>query len=78
MALPTRAFMWRFMVTMMLATLICGCTSVQPWERGTLAKKQMELNPRPLHSKLRQHLHHSREAASGEDTAAAGGGCGCY
>ncbi len=56
---------------------LSGCSSVTPWERGTLAKSQMNLQPSPLQSSLRAHQYGSREAASGGGEAA-GGGCGCY
>ena len=54
-----------------------GCTTVQPWERGNLAKPQMALDPYPMQSALRGHIYGSREAAAGGN-AAQGGGCGCY
>ena len=57
--------------------LITGCTTVQPWERGNLAKPQMALDPYPMQSALRAHNYGSREAAAGGN-AAQGGGCGCY
>jgi hypothetical protein len=56
--------------------LLTGCTSVEPWERGTLAKPEMALDPNAVHTALRVHKFTSREAASGGD-AATGGGCGC-
>jgi Domain of unknown function (DUF4266) len=56
---------------------VSACTSVQPWERGNLAKPQMALDPYPLQSALRAHNYGSREAAAGGN-AAQGGGCGCY
>lgn len=56
---------------------LSACSSVSPWERGTLAKSQMNLVPSPLQSSLRSHQYGSREAASGGGEAA-GGGCGCY
>ncbi len=56
---------------------LCACTTVQPWERGTLAKPQMALDPAPMQRALSDHVYQSREAASGGD-AAQGGGCGCY
>lgn len=56
---------------------LSGCTTVQPWERGNLAKPQMALDPHPLQSALRAHNYGSREAAAGGN-AAQGGGCGCY
>jgi starvation-inducible outer membrane lipoprotein len=60
-----------------LGVLLTACTTVQPWERGNLAKPQMALDPYPLQSALRTHNYGSREAAAGGN-AAQGGGCGCY
>lgn len=60
-----------------VAVVFAGCTSVAPWERGTLAKPQMAVEPMPLRSALRAHVHGSRQAAS-MGGAADGGGCGCY
>lgn len=60
-----------------LAVLLSGCAPVEPWERGTLAKPQMESPPHPLQSSLSTHVYNSREAAAGGDSAG-GGGCGCY
>lgn len=60
-----------------LAAMLSGCATVEPWERGNLAKPQMALNPHPLQSSLSTHVYNSREAASGGDSAG-GGGCGCY
>lgn len=57
--------------------LLSGCSSVSPWERGTLAKSEMSLDTAPLQSSLRSHQYGSREAASG-DGQSGGGGCGCY
>ncbi|MEQ1715027.1 MAG: DUF4266 domain-containing protein [Hyphomicrobium sp.] len=53
-----------------------GCADVDPWQRGTLAKPHMALDPNPRVSKLRRHVAESREAASG-GSEATGGGCGC-
>jgi len=60
-----------------IGVLLTGCTMVQAWERGNLAKPQMSLDPRPLQSALRAHNYSSREAAA-SGNAAQGGGCGCY
>jgi hypothetical protein len=75
--LARRFLAWRFIFAVIFSALMCACSSVEPWERGKLAKEQMAPNPHPVQSKLRTHVHNSREAASGGDTAA-GGGCGCY
>lgn len=54
-----------------------GCASVEPWERGNLAKPQMAPEPYPLQAELRGHSYGAREAAGGGN-AGTGGGCGCY
>ncbi len=61
-----------------LLALLGGCSSlgVQPWERGTLAKPEMELNSQPLVSALDDHIYFSKEASSG-GRSFGGGGCGC-
>lgn len=56
---------------------LSACSSVSPWERGTLAKTEMSLDVSPLQSSLRSHQYGSREAASG-GSQSGGGGCGCY
>ena len=61
---------------LVLFAAIGGCATVQPWERGALAKPQMAIPPHPLHSALRNHVQESREAAAGGN-AGQGGGCGC-
>lgn len=55
---------------------LSGCSDVDPWERGRLAKPHMALDPHPTLSELRNHTNASREAASG-GSEAEGGGCGC-
>ena len=65
-----------FLIGMFLLGL-SGCSPVQPWQRGTLAKPHMALDPDPMQSILRSHQYGSREAASGGN-AGSGGGCGCY
>ncbi|MBK7653130.1 MAG: DUF4266 domain-containing protein [Flammeovirgaceae bacterium] len=51
---------------------------MSPWERGNLAKPQMELDPHPLQSELQSHNYSSREAAPSHKSSSGGGGCGCY
>jgi hypothetical protein len=74
--------MIRFLLVPTTALLLCGaglagCTGVQPWERGILAKPHMALERYPLPEKFTGHNHGSREAAAGTGSAG-GGGCGCY
>ncbi len=56
--------------------LISSCTTVSPWQRGTLAKPEMAWQPDPLESSLNGHIYFAKEAAFGGGSAA-GGGCGC-
>lgn len=56
--------------------LLAGCASVQPWQRGTLAKPQMAFDPHPRRTALVAHVRSAREAASGT-VSKDGGGCGC-
>ena len=58
--------------------LSTGCVHVNAWERGNLAKSQMELDPHPLQSEIQSHNYSSREAAPSHKSSAGGGGCGCY
>ncbi len=53
-----------------------GCETVKPWERGTLARPEMQLDSDPLETKLSAQVYTSKEAASGGN-GAAGAGCGC-
>ncbi|MFK8050082.1 MAG: DUF4266 domain-containing protein [Halioglobus sp.] len=64
-------------VLILVASLGLGaCETVQPWERGTLSKEEMEWQPDLMESNLRNQIHASKEASSGGN-GAAGGGCGC-
>jgi len=60
-----------------LLAALSGCGTVMVWERGTLAKPQMAVDPLPLQRSLRAHVQASREAALPAG-GAVGGGCGCY
>ncbi len=57
--------------------LLTACETVQPWERGNLAKAVMAADPSPMHSSSLQHNYSSREAAGQASGGATGGGCGC-
>jgi len=59
-----------------LAALLCGCETVQPWERGTLAREDMAWEGDIMEGAIRSQIHASKEASSG-GSGAAGGGCGC-
>lgn len=48
----------------------------QPWEKGQLARPEMQFDADPLQQKLTQHIYTSKEAGAG-GYGAGGGGCGC-
>ncbi|MCB0332591.1 MAG: DUF4266 domain-containing protein [Bdellovibrionales bacterium] len=62
--------------TLLLAFCLMGCTEVQPWQRGNLAKGHMAFDPDPLESRFMQHVYDSKTASSG-GYGVGGGGCGC-
>ena len=66
----------RLAAALLILMCLSACETVQPWERGTLAKAEMQWSPDPLEATLRDHIHFSKEASTGGG-GAAGGGCGC-
>lgn len=60
------------------ALLLGGCAmqQVQPWERGRLARWDMQWDPDPLETAAKDHAYFSKEGSAGR-IGAAGGGCGC-
>lgn len=55
-----------------------GCSSlgVKPWQRGILAREDMQPGGERLDNDIDDHMYFSREASSG-GRGFAGGGCGC-
>lgn len=66
----------RLLLIAAAAVTISACANVEPWQRGTLAKPHMALDPHPQRTALVGHIRSAREAASGAVTKD-GGGCGC-
>ncbi len=64
------------LVILLLCLTGTACTTVQPWERGYLAQRDMQWAPDGPEQVFLNHMHNSKEAASG-GFGAAGGGCGC-
>ena len=59
------------------AVFATGCSStVQPWERATLAEYSMRPDRDPLQTAMTEHIYFSREASSG-GRGVGGAGCGC-
>ena len=66
--------------TLMLLTLLAlaGCADIgaKPWQRGVLARDDMQVEPDPVQTGLDDHIYFSKEASSG-GRGFGGGGCGC-
>ncbi len=60
------------------AGLLAGCSQagVEVWERGVLAKPEMQFDHRAHDLTIDDHIYFSKEAASG-GRGFGGGGCGC-
>ncbi|MBA3508010.1 MAG: DUF4266 domain-containing protein [Betaproteobacteria bacterium] len=54
----------------------CAFNPPQPWERGQLARPEMQFDYDKLDIKNAQHIYTSKEAATG-GYGVGGGGCGC-
>lgn len=59
-----------------LALAGCADLGAKPWQRGTLARPDMQLNDDPVQAGLDDHIYFSKEASSG-GRGFGGGGCGC-
>lgn len=56
-----------------------GCATFeppQPWEKGELARPEMQFDADPLAARTNQHIYTSKEGAAG-GYGVGGGGCGC-
>jgi hypothetical protein len=53
-----------------------GCTTVKPWDRDLLARRDMTWDPDPLEAQRRGHVYYSKEATP-PGGSGSGGGCGC-
>ncbi len=62
-----------------LSLALSGCASFQPpqpWEKGQLAKPEMQFDYARMDVRTQQHIYTSKEAAGG-GYGVGGGGCGC-
>jgi hypothetical protein len=59
-----------------LWALCAGCATTEPWQRETLARRDMQLSSDEHLAAGEQHALSYREGSSGGG-AAKGGGCGC-
>jgi hypothetical protein len=77
LAMPTKALA---MFSLALAmTALQGCMHIQtvePWQKGNLAKPEMTFDADPLERGFKEHIYSSKEGSSGGSNVG-GGGCGC-
>jgi len=64
------------LIGLMAMLQACASSQVQVWEKGVLARSDMQIVPDPLIYYFDEHTYFSREASIG-GTGAGGGGCGC-
>ncbi len=55
---------------------ILSISEVKPWERGTLARDDMQVVNDALEQSVDEHIYFSKEASTG-GMSVQGGGCGC-
>jgi hypothetical protein len=54
----------------------CAHVGVKAWQRGVLARDDMQIVADPLDAAIDEHIYFSKEASSGGQ-GFGGGGCGC-
>jgi hypothetical protein len=64
------------LILVAVSTLVSGCSTVEAWEKGNLARPEMTFRGDPLDDRFTQHIYASKENASG-GYSVGGGGCGC-
>jgi hypothetical protein len=70
--------MKRIVIACLAAGTLAGCAGLgaDPWDRGVLARPDMQLDANPTDAALDDHIYFSKEASSG-GRGFGGGGCGC-
>ena len=74
MTLAARLIVLASVVVALLAT--AGFATVQPWERGTLAKPVMAIED-PAHEMAQKLRTYGAKEGGASATGVGGGGCGC-
>jgi len=62
--------------TLLLMAALSACSTVPPWERGTLAKPVMSVDPPPQEKQQKLRTYGAKEGGAAA-TGVGGGGCGC-
>ena len=66
----------RTFTVLLVTTSLGACVTTRPYERETLARPEMAMEPDADEAALRQHFIGTREGAIGGG-GGEGGGCGC-
>jgi len=66
----------RRLLPLIVLVLASACATVPPYERETLARRDMQLQRNPDAAAGEQHATAYREGSSGAE-GTSGGGCGC-
>lgn len=66
----------RLLIMALAALALGGCVRVQPYERGELAQRRMQMPPSAVDARLDEHTYFSKEGSRG-GAGSGGGGCGC-
>lgn len=77
---PAGARVPRLALMLALFAAGTGCALIEPvaaWEKGALARPDMNFEGDRLDAHFQEHTYSSKEAASG-GAGVGGGGCGCY
>ena len=67
---------WSVLVAALVASAGCSSVGVKPWQRGVLARDDMQIVSEPLDASIDEHIYFSKEASSGGQ-GFGGGGRGC-
>jgi hypothetical protein len=68
--------LFHFFAWCAMGASLAGCTTVKPWQRGTLSDYTMRGDRDPIGESQEEHIFFSREMSSG-GKGVGGGGCGC-
>jgi hypothetical protein len=69
----------RMLLAILTLGVLGGCATFEPpkpWEKGQLAKPEMQFDYDRLDARAQVHVYTSKEGASG-GYGVGGGGCGC-
>lgn len=69
----------RCLLLLVTFAALAACATLdppKPWEKGQLARPDMQFDPDPLEARMNQHVYTSKEGSSG-GYGIGGGGCGC-